>query len=242
MSVCHVTRLKPHPLNVRADLGDLAELAASIKAQGVLQPIVVEPHPMRHGEFVILAGHRRFAAAKLAGLDEVPITVRDSGGPTKAIEAMLVENLQRTDLNPMDKAEAMGKLRERGYSNTAIATAIGLTDATVSTYLALLELDKPSQAKVRNRELAAASAVSAVRKVRARKRAAGGLGPNGTKLTWEPDHFTDRHPLARKAHELCTAREHNLRRQLGKTACGQCWETVIRADERVAKQVLESVS
>lgn len=239
-----LSRVHPHPLNVRADLGDLSELVASIRAQGILQPLVVQPHPARHGEFVLIAGHRRYAAAKLAKLGRVPITVREAAGPAKAIEAMLVENLQRADLTPMDKAEAMGSLRDHGYSNVAIGRAIGLADGTVSTYLSLLELSKASREKVRSGELTMSDAVAAVRRTRERTRKATGQRSRGeaAALSWEPDHFTPSHPLARRAQALCQAREHNNRRRIGKTACGQCWETVIRVDERTAATVLEAAS
>src|SRR5262249_58125775 len=104
----------------------------------------------------------------------------------------------------------MGGLRDRGYSNLAIAKATGLADATVCTYLALLDLDASSQEKVRNRELAVSVAVEAVRKTRARQRQRTGQKNRsaGMRLSWEPDHLTERPPLARKAHELRDARAH----------------------------------
>ena len=237
---CHISRITGHPANIRDDPGDLSELVASIKAHGILQPLVVRPHPQRHGWLVVLGGHRRLAAARLAGLEEVPVVVREAAGPAKDIEIMLVENCQRRDLGPIEKAEAMGALRDRGYSNLAIAKATGLADATICTYLALLDLDASSQEKIRNRELAVSVAVEAVRKTRARQRQRAGQKNRsaGMRLSWAPDHFTERHPLARQANELCDAREHNMRRRIGKVACGQCWETVIRADERTAMAAL----
>ena len=110
----HVLRIDPHPANVRASLGDLTELAASIEAHGILQPIVVQPNPRKHGNFVVLGGHRRLAAAKLAGLEKVPVVIHELAGRDKAIAVMLVENCKRADLKPMEKAEAMGELRDHG--------------------------------------------------------------------------------------------------------------------------------
>src|ERR1700733_9465237 len=149
----HVSRLTPHPANVRDDLGDLTDLADSIREHGILQPIVVQSVPAGGGQFQIVAGHRRYAAARKAGLDMVPVVIRDSAEPAKVVELMLVENLQRADLNPMDKAEAMGKLRSHGYSTLDIAKAIGVSDATVYQFLSLLRLDKPSQDKIRAGEV-----------------------------------------------------------------------------------------
>lgn len=224
-----ITRVQPHPGNVRQDLGDLSEMAASIRAHGILQPIAVEPHPRLAGHWQVVAGHRRLAAAKLAGLTSVPVAIRKAGG-AQPEELMLIENLHRADLNPMDKAEAMGALKAKGYSAVRIAKSTGLSDATVGFYLALLDLDKKSRARVRDGSLPAADAVAAVRRVRKRNRAREGrpeMAPH-----WEPDHFTSQHPLALRARALCDGREHSMRRRVGKLACGECWETVIRADER----------
>jgi ParB family transcriptional regulator, chromosome partitioning protein len=234
----HVSRLKPHPANVRDDLGDLGGLTDSIRAHGILQPLVVEPQPLASGQFIIIAGHRRYAAAKRAGLDMVPVVIRDPSG-AEPEELMLVENLQRADLNPIDKAHALGQLRAKGYTVARIAASIGLSDASIYSYLTLLELDRASQDRVRQGTVSAADAIDGVRRLRKRDRKRQGKAPMGPRdATWEPDHFTSQHPLARKAKALCEAREHALRRRVGKVACGQCWETVIRADERIAAEVL----
>ncbi len=235
----HVLRIDPHPGNVRADPGDLTELADSIREQGILQPIIVQPQPGRPGRFIVLGGHRRLAAAKLAGLEEVPIVVRPATGPAKAIEVMLVENCQRRDLGPVEKAEALGALRKHGYTATHIAQRTGLTISTVSYYLSLLELSAASLEQIRAGQLSAAEGVQAVRGHRAQVRKRQGAPATGP--VWEPDHFGANHPLARRARALCEAREHTARRRIGKTACGACWETVIRKDEQTAVAALRSV-
>jgi ParB family chromosome partitioning protein len=235
----HVSRIRPHPGNVRDDFGDLSGLAESIRAHGILQPIVVEPRPLGGGQFQIIAGHRRFAAARRAGLDAVPVVFSSRADGTEPEELMLVENLQRADLNPIDKAKALGALRRKGYTVARICASIGLSDATVYNYLALLELDAASQEKIRAGAVSAADALDGIRRLRKQRRKREGkpqMGPGDAQ--WEPDHFTGQHPLARKAKALCEAREHTMRRRVGKIACGQCWETVIRADERIAAEVL----
>jgi len=235
----HISQLHLHPDNIRDELSDIPALAASIRVHGILQPIVVEHHPSKPGAYQIIAGHRRYAAAKLARLDMVPIAFRQVPAGSEAAEPeelMLVENCQRQDLNPMDKAEAMGALKRKGYTATRIAERTGLSISTVSYYLALLDLDVKAQEKIRAGDLSAAEGVGAVRRVRAKGRQRDGKPARGA--VWEPDHFTSQHPLARKARAMCDAREHSMRRRVGKLACGECWETVIRADERKVAEAL----
>ena len=234
-TLVHISLLDPHPGNIREDLGDLTELAASIRAQGILQPLVVQRNPQRNGHYLVIAGHRRLAAAKKARQNEVPVVIRAAAmDSAKAAEVMLVENLQRLDLDPVEKARAMGKLKALGYTAVQIAKAIGVTDASVSASLALLELDDGSLARVQSGQLPVSEARRAIREKRARVRTRAGRADQRKAMaaTWEPDHFTETHALARKAKALCEAREHTMRRRIGKTACGQCWETVIRDDER----------
>ena len=221
----HVSRLVPHPGNVREDTGDIGELAASIQAHGILQPLVVQVHPQRAGCYLILAGHRRLEAAKRARLEMVPVTVRKLAQPVKAIEIMLVENCQRSDLSPVEKAEAMGRLRKHAYTATAIARATGLTVSTVSYYLSLLDLDEESRARIKDGSVAVGAAIKAVR--RARKVTRGGT--TGRPVQASAPWFTARHKLADAARSLC---DHTTRPVVGNTACGQCWERVIRDDER----------
>jgi ParB family chromosome partitioning protein len=238
----HISRLRAHPRNIRRDLGDLAELAASIRAQGILQPLVVQHHVTEPGAYEVIAGHRRLAAARLAGLEEIPVTVRQrprNNSAAQALEVMLVENCLRRDLGPVEKAEAMGALRNHGLSATQIARRTGLSGATVGYYLSLLELDDQARGQVRDGRIPVGEAIAAVRRARARQRSKRGDRRRGP--VWEPDHLDVRHPLARKAAAMCDAREHTMRRRIGKVACGQCWETVIRQDEQLAVRTLRAV-
>jgi ParB family chromosome partitioning protein len=232
-----ISRVHPHPGNIRSAIGDIEEMAASIRAHGIIQPIAVEPHPARAGHWLVIAGHRRLEAAKLAGLDVVPITLRQPEDGTLPAELMLIENLHREGLNPIDKAEAMGALRDAGYSVARISQSIGLAEGTVYYYLSLLDLDDKSRRHVRDGRVSAADAVAGIRRARKQRRKKEGRAPAGGGM-WEPDHFTGQHPLARRAAALCDAREHTMRRRVGRTACGQCWETVIREDERTVKATL----
>jgi len=152
---------------------------------------------------------------------------------------MLVENVQRADIGPMDKAEAMGRLLDMGRTQADICRATGLTSATVSYYVSLLELDEAARERVRSSEVSAAAAVAAVRSYRARRRKRNGTPQVGA--IWEPDFLAATHPLARSARAMCEAREHTQRRRIGKTACGQCWETAIRQDEQLVTRTLRAV-
>lgn len=129
--------------NIRNALGDLDELAASIGAVGILEPLVVVAHGSR---YVVIAGHRRLAAAKKARLAEVPVIVRDKGAAGSAIEIMLIENLQREDLPPTDEAEAFRKLiDDHGYTHKKLGDRVGRSQGHISKRLSLLKL--PVKAK-----------------------------------------------------------------------------------------------
>ncbi len=122
----------------------LQELADSIKAQGLVQPILVRPLPGRNlGEsqrYEIIAGERRWRAAQMAGLAEIPAVIRDV--PDEAALAMaLIENIQREDLNPLEEARALARLIEEfGLTHQAVAEAVGRSRAAVSNLLRLMEL------------------------------------------------------------------------------------------------------
>lgn len=218
-----------HPKNIRDQVGDVTELADSIKAHGLLQPLVVQVHPSRIGRFMLIAGERRHTAAMRAGLAEVPAIIRGTVSDETAIERMLIENCHRENLSPMEKAAAFGTLRDCGLSQGSIARRTGFAQSTVSHYLKLLNLDDASQERVRAGELPAAEAISAVRKTRARTNPGGRTRAS---YRWEPPHLAKRHPLAKAARKRCDGAGHTMRRRIGDTACGQCWENEIRADER----------
>ncbi len=129
----------------RMDEGALYELAESIKAQGIMQPILVRQlsDGANAGKYEIIAGERRFRASKLAGLDKVPVLVRDV--PNEAAAAMaLIENIQREDLNPLEEAQGLQRLiREFGLTHEAAAQAVGRSRSAASNLLRLLNLAEP---------------------------------------------------------------------------------------------------
>ncbi len=133
----------------RMDEGALYELAESIKAQGVMQPVLVRP---LHGtaangsvRYEIIAGERRVRAARLAGLDELPVLVRDV--PDESAAAMaLIENIQREGLNPLEEAQGLKRLTDEfGLTHEAAAKAVGRSRSAASNLLRLLHLSEPVQ-------------------------------------------------------------------------------------------------
>ena len=134
----------------RMDEGALYELAESIKAQGIMQPILVrrldaEQAEAKNAEFEIIAGERRFRAARLAGLDSVPVLVRDV--PNESAAAMsLIENMQREDLNPLEEAQGIHRLiTDFSFTHEQAATAVGRSRSAVSNLLRLMNLAAPVQ-------------------------------------------------------------------------------------------------
>jgi len=121
----------------------VAELAESIRAQGIIQPILARP--LGDGHFEIIAGERRWRAAKLAGLDTVPVLVREVGDEL-ALAMALIENIQREDLNPIEEATGIQRLIEEfGMTHEAAAGAVGRSRSGVTNLLRLLSLAKPVQ-------------------------------------------------------------------------------------------------
>lgn len=131
----------------RMDEGALYELAESIKAQGIMQPILVRQlhDGPNAGKYEIIAGERRFRASRLAGLDAVPVLVRDV--PNEAAAAMaLIENIQREDLNPLEEAQGLHRLiKEFGLTHETAAQAVGRSRSAASNLLRLLNLADPVQ-------------------------------------------------------------------------------------------------
>jgi ParB family chromosome partitioning protein len=135
-------QLEPNPFQPRStmDQGALDELAQSIRARGILQPLLVRPHPTEPGRFQIIAGERRWRAAGAAGLHEVPTLVRELAD-TDAAAVALVENLQRQDLNAIDESEGYDRLiNQFSLTQEAVSQAIGKSRSHVSNTLRLLNL------------------------------------------------------------------------------------------------------
>jgi ParB family chromosome partitioning protein len=143
-----VDQIDRNPFQTRSQVNEeqLAELAASIVANGVVQPILVRPQA--NGRFQLIAGERRWRASKLAGKETVPAILRQVSDE-QAMEITIVENLQRADLNPMEQARAFERLsREFHMTQEQIAVRTGKDRATVANFMRLLKLPTPVQARV----------------------------------------------------------------------------------------------
>lgn len=147
----NVKSLIPNPNNPRKDVGDVTELADSIKEQGLQQALVVTPDHEEHGErlFRVVIGHRRLAACKLAGIERVPCVVRELDAKTER-ELMLVENCQRSDLTPLEEADGYQGLLDLGANVGELASKTGRSESFVRGRLRIARIP----ADVRDRSAA----------------------------------------------------------------------------------------
>ena len=137
-----VDKLFPHPDNPRRDLGDLTELTESVRERGILQNLTVVRHPFAEKEeYTVVIGHRRLEAAKRAGLATVPCRVTYMN-EREMIATMLLENMQRSDLTPLEEAEGMQMMIDFGESVNAISQKTGLSESTIRRRVRLTKLDR----------------------------------------------------------------------------------------------------
>ena len=149
----NISQVIPNPFQPRKNFKDeeLKELSSSIKNQGLIQPIIVKP--TSNNQFQIIAGERRWRACQLNGMHEVDCVIKDLD-ETSILEAALIENIQREDLNVIEEANAYkGLIDIKGVNNESLAKLIGKSSSHVSNILRLLELDKKIQQMVINGDL-----------------------------------------------------------------------------------------
>jgi ParB/RepB/Spo0J family partition protein len=142
LTMLPIDSIVPAEDNLRRRIGDVRDLAASITAVGIVEPLLVSP--VDDGRYVIVAGHRRHAAAQKAGMTEVPCTIRTLTD-VERVEIMLVENLQRADLTAIEEASGYFRLVEHGMTQKELARRIGRSARHVASRLALLELPRNVQ-------------------------------------------------------------------------------------------------
>lgn len=152
--------LKANPRNPRQDFAEaqIADLAASVREKGVVQPIIVRPVAGEADQYEIVAGERRWRAAQKAGLHEVPVIIVTLDDK-EALELAIVENVQRTDLNPVEEALGYARLVEEfGYTQEALARVIGKSRSHVANTMRLLKLPDSVKAYLREGKLSAGHA------------------------------------------------------------------------------------
>ena len=145
-----ISELYPHPDNPRKDLGDLTELAESIKVKGVMQNLTVVPRA--EGGYTVIIGHRRMGASKLAGLTELPCVITEMS-EQEQIGTMLLENMQRSDLTMYEQAQAFQMMLDFGESLDSIAEKTGFSKTTVRRRIKLAELDGDKLKKASSRQI-----------------------------------------------------------------------------------------
>jgi len=155
-----IEHLEPSPYQPRAsiDPAALADLVDSIRARGILQPLLARPHPTQAERFQIIAGERRWRASQEVGLHEIPVLIRDLSD-MEAMAAGLVENLQRQDLNPIEEAEGYRRLLDEfGMTQEALAESVGKSRSHIANTLRLLNLPTTVRNEVRKGALSAGHA------------------------------------------------------------------------------------
>ncbi|WOR14857.1 ParB/RepB/Spo0J family partition protein [Hyphomonas sp. FCG-A18] len=156
--------IRPNPAQPRRTFSDeeLAELAESIRQRGVLQPILVRPDPDAPNRYQIIAGERRWRAAKQAGLEDMPAVIRDSDD-LELLEIGIIENVQRENLNPIEEAEAYGALMQRfGRTQDNLAESVGKSRAHIANTVRLLNLPERAREHLRHGRISAGLARAAL--------------------------------------------------------------------------------
>ena len=155
-----IEQLIPNPDQPRRDFKPelLQQLADSIRSRGVLQPLIVRPHPDGGGLFQIVAGERRWRAAQIAQMHDLPVIVSDLTDP-EVLEVAIIENIQRADLNAVEEAASYRQLMDRfGHTQEKLAEALNKSRSHISNVLRLLNLPEPVQAMLRDNTLSAGHA------------------------------------------------------------------------------------
>lgn len=213
--------LEPNPYQPRATIRPepLDELIQSVRRHGILQPLLLRPHPSTAGRYQIIAGERRWRAAQAAGLHEVPAHVRTLSD-TDTAAAALVENLLREGLDPIEEAEGFARLvREFGHTQDSLAAVIGKSRSHVANTLRLLNLPVGIQILVRDGKLSAGHARALVghpaADVLAQRIIADGLSVRQTETLASRDDQPPRSPDKVPRNPDIEALERNLTEQLG---------------------------
>lgn len=155
-----IERIEPNPDQPRRDFAPdaLRELADSIREKGIIQPLIVRPVPEKHDTYQIVAGERRWRAAQLARLHEVPVVIRDVSD-SELLELAIIENIQRADLNAIEEAMGYRQLMDRfGHTQDKMAAALAKSRSHIANLLRLLSLPDQVQVWVREGKLSAGHA------------------------------------------------------------------------------------
>lgn len=203
-----IERIEPNPDQPRRsfDTNALEELAASIRVKGVIQPLIVRAHPSKPEHYEIVAGERRWRAAQIAQLHELPVIVR-SFSDTEVLEIAIIENIQRAELNPLEEALGYRQLMDRfGHTQEKMAEALSKSRSHIANLLRLLNLPDELQELLRDGQLSAGHARALLTAVDpiglARKVVSQGLSVRETeRLAKKPAAETKSMPKARNSEK-----------------------------------------
>lgn len=200
-----IDRILPNPSNPRAIFADadIEDLSRSIAEHGIVQPVVVRPS--RDGTYEIIAGERRWRAAHRAGLDKIPVIIREVDDRT-ALEIAIVENVQRADLNALEEARGYERLiEEHGYTQLDLSKVIGKSRSHVANTLRLLKLPEAVRSMLTDGALSAGHARALVTaadpEALARRIADGGLSVRQAEALAQNQHASEREPQSRERGE-----------------------------------------
>ncbi len=215
-----VADLHPSRDNIRGDLEDIDELAASVRTHGVMQPLVVNDEA---GTLYVTDGHRRLEAARRAGVPVLTCLLTEDAPTASVLLTMLAAAMHR-QLAPLDQARAFQRLHtDEGMSIADIATGTGHSPTFVRNRLLLLQLPPKAQDLVDEQAVTLTHAADLARQVKSTRTGSTRAGRH--KSRW----LTRTHPLAQAVQQQCTHRDE--RAVIGGAGCGQCWEQAIRDDQ-----------
>lgn len=174
-----VDKLHPHPQNPRKIIGDVTELAESIKANGILQNLTVVPNNDNWDDFTVIIGHRRLAAAKQAGLTELPCAVVEMS-EKEQLSTMLTENMQRSDLTVYEEAKGCQLLLDLGDTVAEIAEKTGFSESKIRRRVKLCELDEEAfkESQIRQPTLADYDRLNQIKDIETRNKLLESIGTN----------------------------------------------------------------
>jgi ParB family chromosome partitioning protein len=219
-----VADLRPDPHNPRDEVRDVEALAESIRQTGLLQPIIARRVAGDDSHLVVVCGHRRLAAIQSLGWADVDVVVRREMLPDQVLVAMLAENGQRVGLDPIEEARAFNRLKViHQLTDAGVGERVGRHQVYVSGRLALLALSPQEQEEIRAGQRTLGESIA-----RGRVRS-GAVRPPRPSTRF---HLGSDHALASRAKARCVRLDHPRGNRLNGVACGACWESVIRADEK----------
>lgn len=179
LQMIQVEKLHPHPQNPRKVIGDVTELAESIKANGILQNLTVVPNNDNWDDFTVIIGHRRLAAAKQAGLTELPCAIVEMS-EKEQLSTMLTENMQRSDLTVYEEAKGCQLLLDLGDTVAEIAEKTGFSESKIRRRVKLCELDEEAfkESQIRQPTLADYDRLNQIKDIETRNKLLESIGTN----------------------------------------------------------------